>query len=173
MSAGRGMRQKVSGTTFAESLALKRKTGRLEMTAIVIEEQPLVRLGLQRLLERMPGIGAVHAIDPAGIATLDPGIDASMAVYGMSGDASDNWHLLRRLHHRLPHLRILLLSDNMWLSVSSSPLACGVVEHLPKSASIERMESAILRMLDGEGFVPLHGSAADRTQFIHRSRIAL
>ena len=127
------------------------------MTALVIEDQPLVRLGMQRLLERMPGIGAVRAMDPAGIMALEPGLETSIVVYGMSGDASDNWYLLRRLHQTLPHARILLLSDNMWLRVPASLETCGVVEHLPKSASIERMESVVLQMLGCDGFMPMRG----------------
>lgn len=131
------------------------------MNALVVEDQPLVRLGMQRLLERMPGIGAVRAVDPAGILALDSGQETSIAVYGMSGATSDNWYLLRRLHETLPQARILLLSDNMWLRVPAALEACGVVEHLPKSASVERMEAVVLQMLGCDGFVPMGSSIAE------------
>jgi DNA-binding NarL/FixJ family response regulator len=117
------------------------------MDAIVIESHPLTRLGMQRMLERMPGVGPVESIDPEGILLFAHSLEDALVVYGMSMDAFDNWYLLRRLHQALPNARILLLSDNMWMYVPSSLRACGVQEHLPKSTSIERMEAVLLRML--------------------------
>ncbi|SDO76863.1 hypothetical protein SAMN04488595_102113 [Ralstonia sp. 25mfcol4.1] len=142
------------------------------MTALVIEDQPLVSLGMQRLLERMPGIGAVRALEPAGILTLEPGPETSIVVYGMSGDSSDNWYLLRQLHQTLPHARILLLSDNMWLRVPASLETCGVVEQLPKSASIERMEAVVLQMLGCDGFLPMRGGFGEARQPAYHPRVA-
>ncbi|WP_066739026.1 response regulator transcription factor [Cupriavidus sp. D384] len=141
------------------------------MTALVIEDQPLVRLGMQRLLERMPGVGAVRALDPAGIQALEPGLETSIVVYGMSGDTSDNWYLLRRLHQTLPRARILLLSDNMWLHVPASLEPCGVVAHLPRSASVERMEAVVLQMLGCDGFVPMRTSMGDAWQLACHPRV--
>lgn len=131
------------------------------MTALVIESQPLIRLGMQRLLERMPGVGAVRAIDPAAIVALEDSSEQSLVIFGMSEDAMDNWYLLRRLHQALPNARILLLSDNMWLRAPTPLDACGVAEHLPKSASIERMEAAVLNMLGCDGFMPMLGGVSE------------
>lgn len=124
------------------------------MSTIVIESHPLVRLGMQRLLERMPGVGPVRSLEPTAILGLDDSQEDGLVIFGMSEDAADNWYLLRRLHQAMPNARILLLSDNMWLHVPSSLQLCGVTEHLPKSASIERMEAVILQML-GDDAVPL------------------
>ena len=117
------------------------------MGAIVIESHPLTRLGMQRMLERMPGVGPVASIDPEGILLFAQSLEDALVIFGMTVDAFDNWYLLRHLHQALPNARILLLSDNMWMHVPSSLRACGVQEHLPKSASIERMEAVILRMI--------------------------
>lgn len=131
------------------------------MTAIVIESQPLIRLGMQRMLERIPGIGAVRLLEPAAVVALKPSSEPVIVVFGMSEETTDNWYLLRRLHQSLPNARVLLLSDNMWLRVPSALESCGVAEHLPKSASIERMESAILSMLGCQDFMPLHVGVGD------------
>nr|WP_315592212.1 DNA-binding response regulator [uncultured Cupriavidus sp.] len=140
------------------------------MTALVIDSQPLARLGMQRMLERMPGIGAVRAIDPAAIVALEASAEFALVVYGLSEDATDNWYLLRRLHEALPNARILLLSGNIWLRVPASLASCGVAAHLPKSASIERMEAALLQMLGCEEFMPLPGSANDGWRPAHYPR---
>lgn len=102
------------------------------------------------------------ALDPAAIVALQPDSAPAIVLYGMSEDATDNWYLLRRLHLSLPNARILLLSANMWLRVPESLQACGVTEHLPKSASIERMEAAILQMLGCQDFVPPPESNKER-----------
>ncbi len=118
------------------------------MTSFVIEAFPLVRLGIQRMLERMPEIGEVVSMEPGDITLLDENLtDAPLVVFGMSEDASDNWYLLRRLHRAMPAARILLLSDNMWLRVPSALQVCGVVEHLPRTASVSRMETAVRSLL--------------------------
>ncbi|CAG9163610.1 response regulator [Cupriavidus pampae] len=124
------------------------------MSTIVIEAHPLVRLGMQRMLERMPGVGAVRSLEPNAVLSLAHSSDDALVIFGMSEDATDNWYLLRRLHQALPNARILLLSDNMWLRVPSSLQNCGVAEHLPKSAAIERMEAAIRNMLEDD-YLPM------------------
>ncbi|WP_191002176.1 MULTISPECIES: response regulator transcription factor [Cupriavidus] len=124
------------------------------MSTMVIESHPLVRLGMQRMLERMPGVGAVRSLEPSAVMGLRESPEEALVLFGMSEDATDNWYLLRRLHQAMPNARILLLSDNMWLRVPSSLQTCGVVEHLPKSASIERMEAAIRNILEDD-YMPL------------------
>ncbi|WP_202126658.1 response regulator [Cupriavidus sp. SW-Y-13] len=125
------------------------------MDTIVIESQPLIRLGMQRMLERMAGIGAVRVMEPAAIVSLQHTTEPAIVVFGMSADTADNWYLLRRLHHVMPSARILLLSDNMWLRIPETNTSCGVVEQLPKSASIERIEAVVYQMLGHDGFVPM------------------
>lgn len=141
------------------------------MTALVIDDHPLVRLGMQRLLERMPGMGAVHAMESARIPALDTAREASIVLYGMSEDATSNWYLLRRLKAVRPNARILLLSDDMRLHVPATLEAFGVVKHLPRSASIERMEAVVLQMLASDGMLPLRTVAATAWHAHHPPRV--
>jgi DNA-binding NarL/FixJ family response regulator len=141
----------------------RRQPAEHTMSAIVIESHPLTRLGMQRLLERMPGVGPVESIDPEGILLFARSLEDALVIFGMTVDAFDNWYLLRRLHDALPNARILLLSDNMWMHVPSSLRACGVQEHLPKSASVERMEAVLMRML-GEPDIELGVPAENAVQ---------
>lgn len=134
------------------------------MSAIVIDSQPLMRLGMQRMLEHLPGIGPVHGMDPEGIAALPASDDPVLVVYGLSAETTDNWSLLRRLYRRMPRARILLLCDNIWLRVPSSLQGGGMVAHLPKSASIERMEAAIGHLLGDAAYLPLPASGSGAWQ---------
>ncbi|RZT42746.1 response regulator [Cupriavidus agavae] len=143
------------------------------MTALVIESQPLIRLGMQRMMERIPGVGPVRALEPAAIVSLERSAELVPVVYGMSDDSADNWYLLRRLHQALPNARILLLTDNMWARVPAAPDACGVVEQLPKTASIERIEASVLQMMGCEGFVPLQAGVVNGWRPVYLSPRAM
>ena len=137
------------------------------MRAIIIDSQPLVRIGILRMLEHLPDIGPIRSTDPESIGTLPVTDERVLVVYGMSSETTDNWGLLRRLHRRMPQARILLLSDNVWLHVPSSLRVCGVVEQAPKSASIERLEAAIQHLLGSAGALPQPAPRSDAWQPLH------
>ncbi|MBY4895853.1 DNA-binding response regulator [Cupriavidus sp. AU9028] len=114
------------------------------VSAIVVEDHPLIALGLQQILENTSGVEQVQLIEPSAIVDIAHSLAPVLVVYGMSDQSTHNCDLLRRLHKRLPNAAILLLSDNIWTGM---PDGCGVVDHLPKTASIDRIEAAIARAL--------------------------
>jgi DNA-binding NarL/FixJ family response regulator len=137
------------------------------MRAIIIDSQPLVRIGILRMLEHLPDIGPVLSIDPEAVGTLAVADERVLVVYGMSSESTDNWALLRRLHRRMPQARILLLSDNIWLHVPSSLQVCRVMAHAPKSASIERLEASIRHLLGDTGAMPQPAPRSEAWQPLH------
>ena len=137
------------------------------MRAIIIDSQPLVRIGILRMLEHLPGLGPIHSTDPEALRGLPMTDERVLVVYGMSSEASDNWGLLRRLHRRMPQARILLLSDNIWLHVPSSLQVCGVMAQAPKSASIERLEAAIQHLLGHANAMPQPAPCSEARQPLH------
>lgn len=141
------------------------------MRAIIIDSQPLVRIGILRMLEHLPDIGSVHSIDPEAMGTLPLTDERVLVVYGMPSETTDNWGLLRRLHRRMPQARILLLSDNIWLRVPSSLQVCGVTEHAPKSASIERLEAAIQHLLGHADAMPQPAPRSEAWQARHPPQV--
>lgn len=124
------------------------------MSAIVIEDQPLIRLGMQCMLEQIPGIVEVRAMDLNAINYLAPGLLPTLVLFGMS-DEEDNWSLLRELHRRMPNASVVVLSDNMWLRLSTDVNSYGVVDVLPKCASIQQIERVVSRLLGNGGYLPI------------------
>lgn len=57
------------------------------MNALLIEEHPLLRLGLLQMLETIQEFGHVLALSPADVARTEvPHRNAELLVFGMPGD---------------------------------------------------------------------------------------
>ncbi|MGY8525325.1 DNA-binding response regulator [Paracidovorax citrulli] len=122
--------------------------------AIVVEDHPLIALGLERVLGNMPDIDPVQCIEPSAIVDVAHSLERMLIVYGMSDESAENCALLRQLHKRLPNAAIVVLSQNIWPRMPSALDGCGIADHLPKTASVERIEAAIEAALSIDGARP-------------------
>ncbi|KAI3591383.1 Two-component transcriptional response regulator, LuxR family, but with unusual receiver domain [Cupriavidus sp. U2] len=114
------------------------------MNALLIEEHPLLRLGLLQMLETIQESGHVLALAPADINRLEiPHRNADLLVFGMPADEATGWEQLEQARERLTPQRILVLSDSLPLHVPSPDAARGICGCLPKSASLAVIEAAI------------------------------
>ena len=114
------------------------------MNALLIEEHPLLRLGLLQMLETIQESGHVLALAPADINRLEvPHRNADLLVFGMPADEATGWAQLEQARERLAPQRILVLADALPLHVPSSDAARGICGCLPKSASLAVIEAAI------------------------------
>ncbi|QEZ44084.1 helix-turn-helix transcriptional regulator [Cupriavidus oxalaticus] len=120
------------------------------MNALLIEEHPLLRLGLLQMLENIQESAQVAAIAPADIARLDSRHHrADLLVFGMPADTAPGWEQLERAREALSPQRILILADVLPLHVPSPDSARGVCGCLPKSASLAVIEAAIRLAVSG------------------------
>lgn len=114
------------------------------MNALLIEEHPLLRLGLLQMLETIQESGHVLALAPADIGKLDtPYRNADLLVFGMPADEFAGWTQLELARERLAPQRILVLSDQLPLHAPTADAARGICGCLPKSASLAVIEAAI------------------------------
>ncbi len=114
------------------------------MNALLIEEHPLLRLGLLQMLEAIQESGHVLAIAPADIHRLEiPHRNADLLVFGMPADQAAGWEQLEQAREWLAPQRILLLADALPLHLPSPEAARGICGCLPKSASLAVIEAAI------------------------------
>nr|WP_315596228.1 LuxR C-terminal-related transcriptional regulator [uncultured Cupriavidus sp.] len=114
------------------------------MNALLIEEHPLLRLGLLQMLETIQESGHVLALAPADINRLEtPHRNADLLVFGMPADQTAGWEQLEQARERLAPQRILVLADALPLHVPSPDAARGICGCLPKSASLAVIEAAI------------------------------
>ncbi|WP_432261535.1 response regulator transcription factor [Cupriavidus sp. TMH.W2] len=120
------------------------------MNALLIEEHPLLRLGLLQMLESIQESATVAAIVPADIARLDARHhNADLLVFGMPADAGPGWAHLEQARQALAPQRILILADTLPLHVPTADSARGVCGCLPKSASLAVIEAAIRMAVSG------------------------
>ncbi|MDF3837887.1 DNA-binding response regulator [Cupriavidus basilensis] len=121
------------------------------LRAVVVDESALLRLGLTRMLESMPGVARVDGVDPDELSVHSSIIrEAGLLVFGMPHDVTSGWRLLRKLRGMLPAQRVLLLSDNMWLHMPAPEMGYGICCCLPKTAALVTLEAAIGSMLEAE-----------------------
>ncbi|MGO4306580.1 response regulator transcription factor [Cupriavidus sp. RAF12] len=114
------------------------------MNALLIEEHPLLRLGLLQMLETIQDSGHVLALAPADIGRLEsPHRNADLLVFGMPPDEAAGWEQLELARERLAPQRILVLADMLPLHAPSVDAARGICGCLPKSASLAVIEAAI------------------------------
>ena len=74
------------------------------MNALLIEEHPLLRLGLLQMLETIQESGHVLALAPADIGKLDtPYRNADLLVFGMPADEFAGWTQLELAANGLRH----------------------------------------------------------------------
>ncbi|ABF12720.1 DNA-binding NarL/FixJ family response regulator [Cupriavidus metallidurans] len=114
------------------------------MNALLIEEHPLLRLGLLQMLETIQEFGHVLALSPADVARTEvPHRNAELLVFGMPGDQAYGWAQLEQARERLAPQRILVLADALPLHVPNAEAARGICGCLPKSTSLPVIEAAI------------------------------
>ncbi|NSX16252.1 response regulator transcription factor [Cupriavidus taiwanensis] len=120
------------------------------MNALLIEEHPLLRLGLLQMLENIHESAQVAALAPTEMARLDARHhNADLLVFGMPADPAPGWALLEQARQTLAPQRILILADTVPLHVPSADSARGICGCLPKSASLAVIEAAIRMAVSG------------------------
>lgn len=114
------------------------------MNALLIEEHPLLRLGLMQMLETIQEFEHVLAIAPADVARLEaPHRNPDLLVFGMPADLDVGWAQLEHAREHLAPQRILMLADTLPLHVPTADAARGICGCLPMSASLAVIEAAI------------------------------
>lgn len=82
------------------------------MNALLIEEHPLLRLGLLQMLENIQDSGHVAALAPDELGRHDNvPHNADLLVFGMPTDIRSGWAQLQVARELLSPQRILILAD--------------------------------------------------------------
>ncbi len=139
-------------------------TGR-DLLVAVVDDRPLVRQGLLRVLQRAPGIGAARCLPDVPEVDDIPRYD--VLVIGIHAPAG--LQLLQRIHHLAGRCRLLLMSDSPALSAVMVLLDAGADGYLTTDATEHALCEAIRHVACGKPYlapavVELIGSAqADLT----------
>ncbi|WP_427307415.1 DNA-binding response regulator [Cupriavidus sp. H39] len=119
-----------------------------EAHAVVIDDMPIYRHGVMRLLSEMPGISRVEPVETEALAARNLRLPApALLVFGMPLDLADGWNQLRLASLVLRPRRLLLISDNMWLRLPPG-LDPRYARTLSRSASVATIERDVRALLD-------------------------
>ncbi|SOZ09642.1 hypothetical protein [Cupriavidus taiwanensis] len=116
--------------------------------AVVIDDMPMYRHGVSRLLGEIPGIGQVEALETDALAARNLRLPApALLVFGMPPDLAAGWNQLRLASLVLRPRRLLLISENMWLRMPPG-LDARFARTLCRSASLAAIERDVRALLD-------------------------
>jgi len=121
------------------------------MTALLMEDNPLLRLGLQRTLGNVAALGEVICVEPAELALLPRRLDdVALVVLGMPQDPERAHALLRTARAAVSAQRLLLLGDGALPRQAPPPTQdWGMCGWLARTATPAAVEAAVSQMLAG------------------------
>lgn len=129
------------------------------MNALLIEDNPLVRLGLLRMLGGIDGFGQVICVDLLELVQLRGQLnDIAMVLLGMPPEPARARRMLEAVRTVLPTQYLLLLVDGAPPPLLPPDLARGICTWLPKRTSLGAIEAAIRLVLSDDD--RWHGASA-------------
>ncbi len=126
------------------------------MKLLIVDDHPVVRDGLSRLLASSePDVQVLLAEDCVSgmaLAAAQPDLDAvfmDLNLPGLSGPQA-----IREFGLRCPAVPVIVLSSSEDAQDVRSALAAGALGYVPKSASVQTLMAALKLVLSGELYLP-------------------
>lgn len=121
-----------------------------ETRVLLVDDHALVRDGLRRLVEEMPGLRVVaEASDGDGaLGSLDA--EPALVLLDLTLPDRGGPEVARRLLGARPELRVLVVSQQDAVSAVEEALRAGASGYVAKSAPADELRSAIRAVLRGE-----------------------
>lgn len=124
--------------------------------AALIDHHPLLRLGLARILSRIPSIHEVRSYEPTQIdaerVRSTSGMRVEILLFGQSDDAEFDQALLQHLVELLDPRQILVLSEDI---PGGGLVHERIAGRVRKSASAEVIEAAVRLIIAGGSCFPV------------------
>ncbi|NUU23335.1 MAG: response regulator transcription factor [Streptomycetaceae bacterium] len=119
------------------------------LVVAVVEDRPLIRQGLLRVLRTAPGIGVARSLPD--VPELDDAPHYDVLVVGIH--SLDNLHLLHRVHHLAGRCRLVLVADSLALSAAMVLLDAGADGYLTTDVTERALCEAVHRVARGLPYV--------------------
>jgi DNA-binding NarL/FixJ family response regulator len=125
-----------------------------KIRVFVVDDEPVVRRGLQLFFRTHPrvevcGEAANEREALEGILRTQP----DLAVVDLSLEEGDGFSLIKRLHARLPTLRILVFSMHDEVQFASAAFRAGAHGYITKEEGSGRLLDAIQALMDGHQYL--------------------
>ncbi|HUN73866.1 MAG TPA: response regulator transcription factor [Steroidobacteraceae bacterium] len=141
-------------TVASHSTAAPRAPGCAPRRVLIVDDHPIVRQGLRRMIEPEPDLtvcGETQSEREARAAIRDLAPDA--VIIDLSLAQGDGFDLVRDVHAQRPELPLLVLSMHDEAIYARRLLAAGASGYIMKQAASEQLLVALRRVLDGGTYV--------------------
>jgi DNA-binding NarL/FixJ family response regulator len=123
----------------------------VQARVLVVDDHPVVRLGLRAMLSADAALSVVAEADSAETALeLAKGSEIDLALVELSLGHGKGLELVRTLHQCVPDLPILVFSARDEALFAERSLKAGARGYIMKREPIERLAGAIRRVLAGQ-----------------------
>jgi DNA-binding NarL/FixJ family response regulator len=121
---------------------------------LVVDDHPIVRLGIRQMIGADPGLSVCGEVDSAE-AALDwvRGHTADLVIVDLSLGGGSGLDLIRALRQAAPDLPILVLSMHDEALFAERALRAGARGYIMKHEAIEGLTGAIRQVLAGRAYV--------------------
>lgn len=135
---------------------------------LLVDDHPLTREGLRKLIEQHPGFEVCGEADSAAqaleaVSRLQP----SLAIVDISLKATNGLELTKGLHALMPEMPILVVSMHDEEVYAERALRAGALGYLMKRETSDMVVAAIEQILRGEIFVSDRIKGKMLQQFVH------
>ena len=123
------------------------------LRVLLVDDHPLVRAGIRRVLETRPGlIVAGEASDGAEALRLVETLEPDLMVLDLAMPEVDGVEVLERLRSRAPSLRILVLTMHAHPEYIRRAVQTGADGYLLKESAVQELLTAIESVMKGEPY---------------------
>jgi len=123
------------------------------MKYLLVDDHPIVRSGLRRLMQGLGEIEVVEADNGRDAFQLFLAERPEVALIDVNLPGMGGFQLLRRLLAETPPLKVLMFSMHAEQLYASQALAAGALGYVSKTASPEEILQAIRGVAEGSGYV--------------------
>lgn len=155
LKAGENLRRESRQTMSRNPKIAKHKNGfHQPARVLIVEDQPVTRHGLRRLLERQPGIqvcgeAGTYERAMAAIARSHP----DLVTVEIQLNHASGLDLIKEVRLRFPQVRLLVFSQQDELLYAERALRAGALGYVHKRESLASLVKAVATVLRGEIYV--------------------
>ena len=143
-----------------------------ERRVFLVDDHPMLRDGLKRLVEQIPGcVICGEAESAAGALEIMPRLKPDLAIIDISLPDRNGLELLKDMHSLMPDVRMLVFSMHDEILYAERVLKAGAQGYLMKGADTALVIDAVGRILDDGIYISpmvsnvlLRGISAGKTQ---------
>ncbi len=123
-------------------------------SVIIVDDHPIVRQGLRRMLEAEPDLTVCAEADSEQLAReAIRKHQPDIVIVDLSLERGDGIELVREMHQENSELRMLVLSMHDETIYAERLLAAGAMGYIMKQAASDQLLTAVRRVLGGRNYV--------------------